>query len=85
MVANPPWRQLMAQLRLPYPPPQAVALCAQQAARLPLFITDELAGQPVDLLYPETAQHLDICPDCLAEYESLSKLTLVALYGKEAL
>ncbi len=49
---------------------------------LPLFVTDELAGQPVDRLYPDIACHLDICTACLHEYQTLAEWTIAALFGE---
>jgi uncharacterized protein with PIN domain len=55
--------------------------CQLCRATLPLFISDELAGHDVDERYPETAEHLERCPDCLEEYVSLSSLATAALFG----
>ncbi len=57
--------------------------CTVCQEALPLFVTDELAGEPVDHLYPALAYHLDICPRCLHEYESLAELTAAALLGEK--
>ena len=57
--------------------------CATCRGKLPLFVTDELAGDNADALYPEVAFHLDICPTCLDEYESLSHLLNAALFDEE--
>ena len=50
-----------------------------------LFVSDELAGQNVDVLYPQIADHLDRCTSCLQEYEELANLTATALYGEDTL
>jgi len=57
--------------------------CDHCQTKLPLFITDELAGCPVDELYPEITFHLDLCPACLQEYIELAELTTAAMYGEE--
>ena len=76
-----PWQQLQTLLLDPLPLARKRFLCEQCQEALPLFITDELARQPIDTLYPDVARHLDECPRCLAEYEALSQLTELALYG----
>ena len=69
-----PWRQLLAQLEDPQPLFIVGRNCGACREELPLFVTDELIGEPVDTLYPKTAQHLDQCPVCLVEYELLAAL-----------
>lgn len=76
-----PWQQLQTFLLDPLPLARKRFLCEQCQEALPLFITDELARQPVDTRYPDVAWHLDECPQCLAEYEALSQLIELALYG----
>ncbi|MCB9134678.1 MAG: hypothetical protein H6636_04575 [Anaerolineales bacterium] len=61
-------------LRQPVASPALPEFCATCREKLPLFVTDEWLGAKVDLLYPEVAFHLDLCPTCLAEYESLALL-----------
>lgn len=78
-----PLRTLARQLLAPPPALDAPHFCASCRDALPIFITDELAGEPVDSLYPETAYHLDLCPDCLQEYLTLSALTLAALFDED--
>jgi hypothetical protein len=75
-----PLEQLLRQLQQPFVPlpPDRCRACR---AALPLFISDELAGRDVDELYPETAEHLELCPDCLEEYVALSRLATAALFG----
>lgn len=76
----PPWRHLLLPLRLS-PTGQAPAEdCQRCRESLPLFVSDEMAGQAVDDLYPETAVHLDLCPACFQEYEALAGLAYAALY-----
>lgn len=55
--------------------------CPTCQAQLPLFVTDEMGDRPVDALYPEIARHLEICQDCLAEYEALSEMMWRAFGG----
>ncbi|MCA9950128.1 MAG: hypothetical protein KDE48_10810 [Anaerolineales bacterium] len=70
-----PFHQRLAlQLRRPY----MTVACGLCQAQLPVFITDELAGLAVDELYPQTADHLDICPDCLTEYTELVQMAYAA-------
>lgn len=69
-----PWQQLRKQLRDPQPLFIVGQGCSACRDELPLFITDELIGESVDLLYPTTARHLDQCPACVAEYEMLAML-----------
>ncbi len=68
-----PWRQLQTFLSPPVISPKGFH-CGLCQEALPLFITDEMVGQPVDTLYPLVARHLDECRTCLAEYEALSEL-----------
>ncbi|MBN1314530.1 MAG: zf-HC2 domain-containing protein [Anaerolineales bacterium] len=46
----------------------------QQA--LPEYIEAELNGQPLRQLYPETARHLDFCPDCGQMYADLLEMAI---------
>ena len=78
-----PVRLLARQLREPEHFHLLAGFCHQCQAQLPLFISDELAGQPVGELYPDIAYHLDLCPVCLPEYEALARLTAAALYSEE--
>lgn len=75
-----PWRRLAEQLRAPYPG----SSCRHCREELPLFVNDEVAGRPVDDLYPAVANHLDLCADCLQEYAALSRLVWQALFGEDA-
>ena len=75
-----PWQQLQTFLSQPSITTTGFH-CGQCQEALPLFITDEMVGKPVDTLYPAVARHLDECRTCLAEYEALSKLMELALYG----
>ena len=75
-------KQLARHLLSPIPETQAAG-CGDYQTKFPLFITDELAGYPVDELYPEIACHLDLCPACLQEYIELAELTTAAMYGEE--
>jgi len=74
--------QLSRQLLIPIHETQTT-FCTQYQAELPLFITDELAGCPVDELYPEVAFHLDLCSTCRQEYIELAELTTTAMYGED--
>ncbi|MBU1662373.1 MAG: hypothetical protein KKD28_12980 [Chloroflexi bacterium] len=76
-------RQLVQQLREAQPARVPAAFCRHCQDELPLFISDELAGQPVDEVYPEVAYHLDICSPCLHEYVELAQLTASALFDAE--
>lgn len=73
-------KQLARQLGEIQPARIPAASCRHCQDELPLFISDELAGQPVDEVYPAVAYHLDICPPCLHEYVELARLTVAALY-----
>lgn len=75
-----PWRQLQILLSVSSYTQKGFR-CGQCQDALPLFITDEMTGKPVDTLYPAVARHLDECRTCLAEYEALSKLMVLALHG----
>lgn len=77
--------QLAVALTLPPLSRLSPEHCRGCQATLPLFITDEMAGLMVDTLYPQTAVHLDICPNCAREYEELVFLTRSAFYDKDAL
>jgi hypothetical protein len=81
---SPPWQQLARQLREPsffYSPSQH---CRAYQSQLPVFIADELARLPVDRLYPQVTNHLNLCPFCLHAYEELSQLTSAALWGEDS-
>lgn len=78
---TPPWRHLLLPLRLPPTGQLAAEDCQRCQESLPLFVSDEMAGLPVDDLYPETAVHLDFCPACFQEYEALAGLAYAALYN----
>jgi hypothetical protein len=72
-----PWQHLWQRLQVSVPDSPSgpgQRFCRQCRTALPLFVSDELAGRPVDRLYPDVAYHLDACPQCLAEYEMLSLL-----------
>ena len=71
---------LMRQLREPDPPTGVPSFCQRCQEELPLFVSDEVAGRPVDDLYPEIAYHLDLCENCLVEYGELAHLTSSALF-----
>ncbi len=76
---NSPLYTLHHQL-IPAPTPlDAPTFCPTCRDKLPLFVTDELSGENVDRLYPDITFHLDVCPACLEEYESLSLLLNMAL------
>ncbi|MCL4266945.1 MAG: hypothetical protein KJ069_27445 [Anaerolineae bacterium] len=77
---SPPWRQLLSPLRLPPTGQLPAEACQRCRESLPLFVSDEMVGQAVDDLYPETAVHLDLCPTCFQEYEALAGLAYAALY-----
>lgn len=65
-----PYQRLATQLSTSY----SEAACDHCLDELPLFVSDELAGRPVDDVYPAVADHLDVCADCLQEYVALSQL-----------
>lgn len=84
MTVNPfgalsPLQRLALQLQMP----DTSAACRACELQLPLFVTDELMGLAVDDLYPQTAVHLDICPDCLTEYLELVHMAHDALNQDE--
>ena len=59
--------------------------CAQCRTELPVFVSDELAGRPVDAQHSDMAHHLDVCSACLGEYEALAKLMVNALHNEDRL
>lgn len=59
-----------------------VDACRRYQSELPIFVTDELAGQAVDRYFGSLADHLDICPNCLREYVALTELMGNALLGE---
>lgn len=59
--------------------------CGYCQSELPIFVSDELAGQPVDQYSLDIANHLDVCPICLGEYVVLAELADNALLGKEVI
>ena len=62
-----------------------VSFCGDCQSVLPIFVSDELAGQPVDRHFGNIANHLDVCPDCQREYVALAELMSNALLGGEVL
>ncbi len=83
--SSPPRTRLVAQLRLPPAHQLAAEHCQHCQETLPVFISDEMAGLVVDDLYPETADHLDICPTCFHEYEELINMAFAIFYDNEDL
>jgi len=71
-----PWQQLVNYLR-----ETAISPCTTYREKLYLFVSDEVAGLPVDEMYPDIAHHLDSCSLCLGEYEILANLLTAALYA----
>lgn len=57
--------------------------CNFDPENLVIFVSDELAGLPVDELYPKTARHLDLCTRCMQDYCELSRLSANSLYPLE--
>jgi hypothetical protein len=45
--------------------------CSQVYARLDEYVEKEMHGEDATLLMPLLKEHLDLCPDCCDEYESL--------------
>lgn len=66
--------QRLASLLYESQPTVPVAVCRSYQSELPIFVTDELAGQAVDRDFGGLVDHLDICPICLREYLTLTKL-----------
>lgn len=67
-----PLAQLHRQLFSETSTAEHARFCEACTAALPAFVSEELAGKDVDRLFPETAAHLDLCPECLDEYRTLS-------------
>jgi len=74
--------RLARQLQEPQQLPAQTGFCPHCLEDLPFFVSDELAGRPVDEVYPEIAYHLDLCESCLWEYVELAQLTASALSGE---
>lgn len=62
---------------------QLALFCWHCQEALYLFVSDELAGQDVDILYPQIADHLDYCTFCLQEYDELANVTATAILGED--
>ena len=45
--------------------------CSQVYARLDEYVEKEVHGEDATLLMPLLKEHLDLCPDCCEEYETL--------------
>ena len=45
--------------------------CSEVYARLDEYVEKEMRGEDASLLMPLLKEHLDLCPDCCDEYESL--------------
>jgi hypothetical protein len=45
--------------------------CSQVYARLDEYVEKEMQGEDATLLMPLLKEHLDLCPDCCEEYETL--------------
>lgn len=48
--------------------------CSEVFARLDEYAETELRGRKAARLMPLLREHLDICPDCCAEYEALIRV-----------
>lgn len=70
-----PWQELISYLQ-----ETVISPCTTHQEKLYLFVSDEVAGLPVDQMYPGIAHHLDSCSACLGEYEILANLLTAALY-----
>ena len=45
--------------------------CSQVYSRLDEYVEKEIHGEDATLLMPLLKEHLDLCPDCCEEYETL--------------
>jgi len=45
--------------------------CSQVYTRLDEYVEKEIHGEDAALLMPLLKEHLDLCPDCCEEYETL--------------
>lgn len=48
--------------------------CDQVYARLDEYVEKEMHGEDASVLMPLLKEHLDLCPDCCEEYETLLKV-----------
>jgi hypothetical protein len=48
--------------------------CSQVYARLDEYVEKEMHGEEAALVMPLLKEHLDLCPDCCEEYETLLKV-----------
>ena len=55
-------------------PPEAELLCDECFEKLDQYVELELRGDAADEKVPGMRSHLDGCPACLEEYESLREL-----------
>ncbi|MBT3391028.1 MAG: hypothetical protein HN929_10325 [Chloroflexi bacterium] len=80
--AHPHFEQLVQLVTAPHIKDGNLSFCQQCQDELYIFVSDELAGQDVDMVYPEIAHHLNLCEWCLQEYVELADLTTNALYSE---
>jgi hypothetical protein len=78
-----PLEYLAQQLTTSFMALETAHECICDLERLALFVSDELAGFPVDELFPELASHLDHCESCQLIYEELSRIASQALFNLE--
>ncbi len=48
--------------------------CSQVYARLDEYVEKEMNGEEAAVVMPLLKEHLDLCPDCCEEYETLLKV-----------
>ncbi len=75
--------RILAAISLTGATEQDEAFCDETQANLAFYIELEQGGEHVEQAYPAIARHLQVCPDCRAEYLSLRQI--MADYGKDAL
>lgn len=50
------------------------AFCDQTQQLLAVYVEQEMNGEAIEARYPAITRHLQVCPDCRAEYEALQSL-----------
>jgi hypothetical protein len=56
--------------------------CEECQSWLPAYVDAEVGGLTVGQMYPEVKRHLDLCPDCEAEYLEMLELALAEDAGE---
>lgn len=65
------WRKLLRMLSLTR---ERELTCSEAQELMDSYVELELAGENPQIILPEVAQHLRICPECREEHDALLKI-----------